>query len=74
VGGVPEIVAHERTGLLVPPARADALAVAMARLLDPAPRAALGAAGRAWVEAHASARAWVDDLLSLYRRVAGPRI
>jgi glycosyltransferase involved in cell wall biosynthesis len=71
VGGVREIVAHEQTGLLVSPACADALAAAMARLLDPASRAALGAAGRAWVKVHASTGVWVDDHLRLFRRVAG---
>jgi glycosyltransferase involved in cell wall biosynthesis len=35
VGGVPEIVEHERTGLLVPPGDATALAGAMSRMLRP---------------------------------------
>jgi glycosyltransferase involved in cell wall biosynthesis len=69
VGGVPEIVAHEQTGLLVPPARADDLAAAMLRLLDPVPRIAMGSAGRAWVEVHTSRNAWLDDLQRVYRRV-----
>ncbi len=34
VSGIPEMVAHERTGLLVPPNDPAALAAAMARLLD----------------------------------------
>jgi glycosyltransferase involved in cell wall biosynthesis len=34
VSGIPEVVAHETTGLLVPPRDPAALAVAMARLLD----------------------------------------
>lgn len=47
VGGVPEIVRHETTGLLVPPRDPDALARAMALLAaDPELRARMGARGR----------------------------
>jgi glycosyltransferase involved in cell wall biosynthesis len=50
VGGLPELVAHERTGLLVPADDVAALADAMARLLaDPALRQRLGRAARAEV-------------------------
>jgi len=71
VGGVPEIVAHGRTGLLVPPARGDELAAAMLRLLEPGPGAAMGADGRAWVRAHASVPVWLENLQRVYRQVAG---
>lgn len=33
-GGVPEIIEHERTGLLIPPGNSDALATALTRLYD----------------------------------------
>jgi glycosyltransferase involved in cell wall biosynthesis len=47
VGGIPEIVVHEDTGLLVPPGDAGALADAIAALLSRPDRArALGARGR----------------------------
>jgi len=47
VGGVPEIVQHAATGLLVPPGDPDALAEAMGRLAgDAALRQRLGAQGR----------------------------
>jgi glycosyltransferase involved in cell wall biosynthesis len=46
-GGIASVIEHERTGLLVPERDADALARAIARLLDaPAERHALGAAAR----------------------------
>lgn len=49
--GVPELVEHERNGLIVPPARADLLAAALARLLgDPELRTRFGCEGRARVE------------------------
>jgi glycosyltransferase involved in cell wall biosynthesis len=45
--GVPELVLHGRTGLLVPPARADELAAALENLSrDPVLREELGRAGR----------------------------
>jgi glycosyltransferase involved in cell wall biosynthesis len=48
VGGIPEMVAAERTGLLVPPKSPPQLAAALARLIaNPAERAAFGAAGAA---------------------------
>ena len=47
VGGLPEIVAHGETGLVVPPGDADALAAAIVELAsDPARARALGEAGR----------------------------
>lgn len=53
VGGVPEILEDEVSGLLVPPADEDALADALGRLLaDPALRARLGAAARARAASH----------------------
>jgi glycosyltransferase involved in cell wall biosynthesis len=46
-GGIPELVRHERNGLLVPPADSDALADALERLAhDPALREWMGRAGR----------------------------
>src|SRR5438094_862985 len=55
VGGILEVVVDGETGLLVPPARPDALAAALTRLLnDPDTRRRMGQAGRRRVEAHFS--------------------
>jgi starch synthase len=51
VGGILEVVEDGRTGVLVPPARPDALAEALNRLLaDPARAREMGRAGRRRVE------------------------
>jgi glycosyltransferase involved in cell wall biosynthesis len=54
VGGLPALVEHERTGLLVPPRDPDALAAALRTLLgDPCRAARMGDAARArWQERH----------------------
>jgi glycosyltransferase involved in cell wall biosynthesis len=70
VGGLANAVAHEQTGLLVPPEDADALGQALDRLLDDAAlRERLGAAGPARIEEGFSARAMVESYLALYHEV-----
>jgi hypothetical protein len=70
VGGIPSLVLHDETGLLVPAEDAGALAEALARLIEsPALRTRMGAAGRR----HA-AQACRPDLTALeyaglYRRL-----
>jgi glycosyltransferase involved in cell wall biosynthesis len=67
VGGVADVVEHERTGLLVPPKQPDALADAILRLAaDPAERSRMGAAGRQAVVGRFSAERLVDDIDKLY--------
>ncbi len=69
VGGIPEIVSHERTGLLTPVADADALTVALRRLhAQPEWRMALGMAGQASVYARFSRELMVQRYLEIYRR------
>jgi len=70
VGGLPEIVTHNRTGLLVPASSPDTLAAALVRLFDPDLREAMGITGRRWVESHASTQAWLDRILDVYARMA----
>ena len=53
VGGIPEVVIENKTGLLVPPGDSTALADALLRLLDdPATAQRLGAAAYNHIEAH----------------------
>jgi glycosyltransferase involved in cell wall biosynthesis len=70
VGGIPELVDDGRTGLLVPPGDAAALAAALIRLVqDPATAARLGAAAWARVrERHDPAR-HLEALVRLYEDV-----
>jgi phosphatidylinositol alpha 1,6-mannosyltransferase len=72
-GGPLDLVDHGRTGYLVPPCDADALAAAVADLVaDPARRARFGADARAAVEG----RTWAavgDELLGHYVAVTAAR-
>ncbi|RMG34706.1 MAG: glycosyltransferase family 1 protein [Planctomycetota bacterium] len=70
VGGVSKIVQPGRTGWLVPPGDAQALADAMLSLLsDPAGARSMGAAARAYVAAHFSVGEMVQRTAEVYRRV-----
>jgi glycosyltransferase involved in cell wall biosynthesis len=71
-GGITDIVEHDRTGLLVPPADARALADAIIALSrDPARVRRLAEAGRAHIETSFSWDAVIGKLTSLYARLAG---
>ncbi len=61
VTGIPEVVRHEATGLMVPERDADALAGALGRLLDE-PRFGRALAGRA--------RTLIEDSFDLHRNTA----
>lgn len=67
VGGVPEIVAEEFTGLLVAPNDSAALGESIVTLLrDPSRMTKMGARGRARVEAEFSAEVWARRIEHLY--------
>jgi glycosyltransferase involved in cell wall biosynthesis len=67
VGGIPEVVRHEVTGLLVPPADVDALAAALSRVLQDREGARERAgAGRRLVEERFSHTASIARLLAVY--------
>jgi glycosyltransferase involved in cell wall biosynthesis len=68
LSGIPELVDHDRTGILVPPGDAVALADAIEQLADePARAAALARAGRQRVSESFSLRRSVDGLLSAWQ-------
>ena len=70
VGGLPEIVQHQRTGLLVKPDDAHALAEAILTFLsDPERLRVFGAEGRRRVEAHFTVETMMDGLVQSYQYV-----
>ena len=71
-GGIPEVVADQETGLLVPPRDHVAMAGAIASLLkDPDRRRAMGASALARVNAHFTVERMVAQTAAVYGRVAG---
>ena len=71
-GGIPEIVEHGTTGLLVPPRDHHAMANAIATLLKDEPlRRRLGAAGFARVTERFTVERMVEETAAVYRRLVG---
>jgi hypothetical protein len=69
-GGIPEVVEHDRSGVLVPPESPAELAAAVAGLLaDPERRGRLGAAGRRRVETEFGTETMVGRVENLYADV-----
>jgi glycosyltransferase involved in cell wall biosynthesis len=77
IGGVPEAVRHNETGLLVPPGDTVALAAALQQLvLDRDLRERLGANGTAWARRHSwhdSAQVLLDGIAALPQRSVAPQ-
>jgi glycosyltransferase involved in cell wall biosynthesis len=71
VGGIPEVVEHDRTGLLVPPGDERALAAALVELLDQPLRDRLGCAARGWAVQNADIRDLAARYESLYTTLLG---
>jgi L-malate glycosyltransferase len=70
VGGMPEVVVHGETGLLVPPRDHLAMAEAILRLLKDRPlRERMGAAGLARVRAHFTSEIMVRNTVRVYERI-----
>jgi glycosyltransferase involved in cell wall biosynthesis len=67
VEGTPEVIVHDKTGLLVPPGDRKALAEAVCRLLASRDlRSRLATGGRAWVQEHFSQEQQVLKTQDLY--------
>ena len=72
VGGLPEVVRDGETGYLVPPGDAAALAERIGALLeDPAARARMGAAGRAWTLEMFTWERVIARMIACYEQVLG---
>ncbi len=70
VGGIPEAIEHEVSGLLVPPGDPEALTNALAQLIEcPEYAESLARTARARVEAEFSVGAMVEKYADLYARV-----
>ena len=73
VGGLPEIVADGETGIVVPPADAEALAEAIVALAGDLPRAAeMGAAARVRALDEFTPERCVERVEALYQRALAP--
>jgi starch synthase len=71
-GGVPEVVVHGETGLLVPPGQPKEMADAVVDIVkDPARAARLGKAGRKRVEAEFDITKDVHAIEAIYVEVLG---
>ena len=73
-GGIPEVVVHEETGLLVPPKDPDALSDALVALLEDEERARrYGAAGYERVHHRFSVEHMVADTVAVYQDMLSRR-
>lgn len=72
VGGIPEVIRHEHTGLLVPSADPAAMATALIRLLrNPDQAARLGQTAAEFYAAHLTPAAMTTAIENLYLSLAG---
>jgi glycosyltransferase involved in cell wall biosynthesis len=70
VGGIPEVIQHQHTGVLVPPNDPRALAEAVVRVLrDPASAAGWARAGGELIEAHYALERMIDRTAAVYTAV-----
>lgn len=73
VGGVPEVVRHEETGLLAPPWARELAAHAIRLLRDEPTRLRMGRAARAWTTERFTAERLVADIHRVYTAIAVER-
>lgn len=75
VGGVPALVKHEETGILVPPANPILLAEGIIKILrDPKSASVFAQNGRNWVQSQFSAAGQREALVGLYRQCLGTAV
>jgi len=68
VGAIPEIIENGKTGILVPPGDANALATAIRRLLEnPSFRSRIGRAADQYHAKHLDIRKYADALVNIWR-------
>ncbi|MGH9602589.1 MAG: glycosyltransferase family 4 protein, partial [Terriglobales bacterium] len=73
VGGIPEYLEEDVTGILVEPRAPMQIADTVLRLLDsPDTVAAMGAVGRRRVEQHFSLERWAEETIQVYERSLKP--
>lgn len=74
-GGAREVILPGRTGVLVPPGDAAALAEALHALMtaEPAARASMGRQAREHIAAHFTVERMCADTIALYRELLAPR-
>lgn len=69
-GGIPEVIHHGRTGILVPPEDAESLVAAIAELAnDPEQRKSLSQAARTEALRRFTPKRYCDELLQLYQQM-----
>jgi glycosyltransferase involved in cell wall biosynthesis len=69
VGGIPELIEHDRTGVLVPPGQSSALATALADLLrDPGRAGRLGAAAAVRARSQFTPQKFDEGMRAVYAR------
>jgi glycosyltransferase involved in cell wall biosynthesis len=74
VGGIPDVVEHKKSGILVDKGDVDGLAAALIALLrDPLQCARKGSAAQAFARSHLDARKTVSRLVELYREMIEAR-
>ena len=74
VGGIPELITHGETGLLVPPGDWQALSRMLEVFIDnPGQRSQLGHNARQWVKTHFSLEAMVARTTRVYQEMAAWR-
>jgi len=75
VGGVPEVLIHEQTGLLIPSGDTDKLSEAIIRLAENADlRNSMGVAGRKMVEEKYQWELCLDKMAKLYDRLVSEKV